>query len=157
MSLLNGTIAGLLAGTLMGTVSDIAYRLGIFKSSLALIDGFFCLKVIKAKVGIKRMYIFGIPVHLFTSALFGGIYVFIINLLKWNNPSVLTIFLYVTLLWLSMLFVALPVAGFRFLGRKLGSSTWLEQLILHIFFGIGLLVFLRLLQLLSIHLKSNFL
>ncbi|OGW36823.1 MAG: hypothetical protein A2Y97_06130 [Nitrospirae bacterium RBG_13_39_12] len=141
---LNGITAGLLAGILMSTVSDIAYRIGIFKSSLTLIDGYFSLKVIRAKIGIKRMYIFGIPLHLFTSAVFGSIYVFIINLLKWNATSVLMITLYIILLWLSMLFIALPVAGFRFLGRKLGASTWLEQLILHIVFGTGLFVALRL-------------
>lgn len=42
------------------------------------------------------------------------------------------------MLWLSMLFVALPIAGQGLLGRKLGSLIWLEQIVLHIIFGIGL-------------------
>jgi hypothetical protein len=46
--------------------------------------------------------------------------------------------LYVFMLWISMLFVALPIAGQGFLGRRLGLLTWLEQLVLHVIFGIGL-------------------
>jgi hypothetical protein len=45
---------------------------------------------------------------------------------------------YVFLLWLSMLFVALPIAGQGFLGIKLGPVTWIEQMVLHVVFGIGL-------------------
>ena len=46
--------------------------------------------------------------------------------------------LYMVLLWLSMLFVALPVAGHGFLGRRLGTAAWIEQLLLHMVFGMGL-------------------
>ncbi len=37
-----------------------------------------------------------------------------------------------------MLFMALPVAGQGLLGKNLGALTWLEQIALHIVFGIGL-------------------
>ena len=48
--------------------------------------------------------------------------------------SLAAVSLYVAFLWLSMLFVALPVAGEGLLGRRSGSFTWLEQLILHALF-----------------------
>jgi hypothetical protein len=35
-----------------------------------------------------------------------------------------------------MLFMALPIAGEGFLGRKSGPFIWLEQLILHVVFAI---------------------
>jgi hypothetical protein len=145
MLLLTGIIAGTFAGILMGAVSDLGYRTGIFRSSLVLIDGLFFLHVIKAKAGMRRMYIFGAPIHLFTSALFGGVYILIVNLLQLNLTSVLVIFLYIFFLWLSMLFVALPIAGLGFLGKRIGSLTWLEQLVFHLFFGIGFLGALKIL------------
>ncbi len=141
----DGIVAGLLAGILMIAISDIGYRIGIFKSSLAIIDGSFARKVIKIKFDNLRTYIFGIFGHLFTSAAFGGSYVFIINLLKLSTSSVYLVFLYVFFLWWSMLLIALPVAGQGFLGRKIGPYTWLEQLVLHVFYAFGLWGALRVL------------
>ena len=42
--------------------------------------------------------------------------------------------------WLvaAMLAVALPVAGQGFMGKKIRSSVWLEQLVLHVIFGFSL-------------------
>jgi len=48
--------------------------------------------------------------------------------------SVPLIGLYVALLWLSMLFIALPVVGEGFFGVKSGPYSWLEQFILHVIF-----------------------
>ena len=35
-----------------------------------------------------------------------------------------------------MLAIALPVAGQGFSGRRIRSAVWLEQLVLHVIFGI---------------------
>jgi hypothetical protein len=89
----------------------------------------------------------GIPVHLFTSVSFGIGYVILISLFKLDFLNRWLIALYVFMLWLSMLFVALPTAGQGLFGRKLGSLTWLEQMVLHVIFGIGLWGILYLLYL----------
>jgi hypothetical protein len=82
--------------------------------------------------------IIGIPVHLFTSMSFGIGYVIPASMLTFDLLNGWLIALYTFLLWLSMLFVALPTAGQGVLGKKLGALTWIEQMVLHIIFGFGL-------------------
>ena len=48
----------------------------------------------------------------------------------------MVISIYVALLYLSMLFIALPVAGEGLFGRKSGPLAWFEQLILHVVFAL---------------------
>ncbi len=72
-----------------------------------------------------------------TSGVFGAIYILAAALLGPNGVMVVSltaISVYVGLLCLSMLFVALPVAGEGLFGRRSGSLIWLEQLILHAIF-----------------------
>jgi len=147
MLLLEGVLAGLAAGILMGLISHTGFKAGMFKSSILIIDGIFVQQRIGLKYSEKRSVLFGVPVHLFTSLSFGLAYAVLINMMQLEPRNGWLIALYVFMLWLSMLFVALPVAGQGFLGRRLGTITWLEQLVLHVVFGIGLwgtLYFLRL-------------
>jgi len=138
MGVLRGILAGLVGGILMGAVSEAFYRLGIFKSSILIIDGSFVTRFMKRRAGTINTYLFGIPVHLMTSTAFGVIYMSGTHFLKWNPRSVWILYPYVAVLWISMLFVALPVAGQGVLGRKGSRFAWAEQLVLHIVFGIGL-------------------
>jgi hypothetical protein len=141
--LYGGLVSGVAAGIVMGLVSHAAFRTGIFKSSLIIIDGAFVLKKLGMKHSEMRSVMLGIPVHLFTSLSFGLSYGLLAYLLHTYPTDIWILTFYVLLLWLSMLFVALPVAGHGVLGRRLGSTTWFEQLILHIIFGIGLLASLH--------------
>jgi hypothetical protein len=138
MPLFEGLVSGLAAGILMGLISHSGFKAGIFKSSIFIIDGMFVLQRSGLKYNGNKAALFGIPVHLFTSVSFGLAYAVLISILKLELVNVLLIALYVFMLWLSMLFVALPIAGQGFLGRRLGPVTWLEQLALHIVYGIGL-------------------
>ena len=138
MIILQGILAGLVGGILMAAVSEAFYRLGTFKSSILIIDGSFVTRFIKRRANTINTYLFGIPVHLLTSTTFGVIYMSGTHILKWNPRSVWIIYPYVAVLWISMLFVALPVAGQGLLGRKGSRFTWAEQLCLHIVYGIGL-------------------
>lgn len=142
MLLFEGIIAGLTAGILMGLISHAGFNIGIFKSSLFIIDGNFIQDVLKLKDEERKAFLLGIPVHLFTSVSFGIGYTVLIGLLKLNPLNGWLIALYTFLLWLSMLFVAFPVAGQGVFEKKIGLLTWLEQLILHIIFGISLWFFL---------------
>ena len=135
-SLLLGSMAGIIAAIVMGTLSELGYRLGIFKSSLFLIDGSFLLRFI-GKVTVKGQYMAGIPIHLFTGAVFGAIYGTGTGLFGLNPFLPWLVTLYFLLLWLSMLFIALPIAGQGIMGKKASPHTWLEQLFLHIVFGVG--------------------
>jgi uncharacterized membrane protein YagU involved in acid resistance len=120
---------------------------GIFKSSILVIDGMFVQQRAGFNYGKQHVLLFGVPVHLFTSISFGLAYAVLIGILKLELVDGWQIALYVFMLWLSMLFVALPIAGEGSLGKRLGPFTWLEQLALHIVFGIGLWATLYLLRL----------
>jgi hypothetical protein len=138
MPLFDGVAAGLAAGILMGLISHAGFRSGIFKSSLFVIDGTFVQHILRQEREVKKAVLLGIPVHLFTSVSFGIGYVVPATILKLDLFNAQLIALYVFILWLSMLFVALPIAGQGILGRRLSSLIWLEQLVLHVVFGIGL-------------------
>jgi hypothetical protein len=138
MVILKGILAGLLGGILMGAVSEAFYRLGTFKSSILIIDGSFVTRFMKTRDDVASTYLFGIPVHLLTSTTFGAVYMIGVHMLKWNPRSLWILSAYVAVLWISMLFVALPVAGQGLLGRKGSPFAWAEQLVLHVVFGFGL-------------------
>jgi hypothetical protein len=131
-----GVLAGVLAAVVMGIVSEAGYRFGLFRSSLLLVDGAFFLKFAGKENG-KGQYLAGVPIHLFTGAVFGAIYMAGTGFLRLDPFSPELVALYFFLLWLSMLFVALPVAGQGILGRRASPHTWFEQLLLHVVFGAG--------------------
>jgi hypothetical protein len=110
----------------------------IFRSSLFIIDGTFVQNILRLERNEHKAVLIGIPVHLFTSLSFGLGYVTPGSILKLDLLNGWLIAFYTLLLWLSMLFVALPTAGHGLLGKKLGTSTWLDQMVLHIIFGFGL-------------------
>lgn len=138
MPVFQGMMAGLLAGIAMGIISEAAYRLRIFRSSLLVIDGSFAMRFLKGDDDRALIYLFGIPIHLLTGIVFGGVYLSGTHILKWDSQSPVLLSLYIILLWLGMLFVALPMAGQGLLGTRKGLFTWLEQLVLHIVYAIGL-------------------
>ena len=130
-----GVFAGFVAGFVMGLCSEIGYRLNIFRSSLAYIDGSFLATVTKGQLSRGQIYVIGSVMHLATSGVFGGVFSTATAVLG-IRPSLLLLGFYVFLLWLAMLFSALPMAGQGLMGRKLGRFTWLEQLVLHIIYGV---------------------
>ena len=136
VSLFVGVVAGVVASVLMGMVSEVGYRVGLFRSSLILIDGSFFLKFTRKK-SVEGQYVAGIPIHLFTGAVFGCVYVAGTSFFGLNPFLPWLVALYFFILWLSMLFIALPVAGQGMLGRRVSSHTWVEQLFLHVVFGAG--------------------
>jgi hypothetical protein len=138
MSLFEGIVAGLAAGILMGLVSHAGLRTGIFRSSLFIIDGTFVQNILRLERNEHKAVLIGIPVHLFTSLSFGLGYVIPGSILELDLLNGWLIALYTLLLWLSMLFVALPIAGQGLFGKKLGALTLIEQMVLHIIFGFGL-------------------
>ncbi len=138
--LVNGFIAGLIAGFVMGLCSEIGFRLGLFRASLARIDGTFAGNIMGHRLGFAQLYVIGAVMHLITSAVFGAIFGLLVFVLGVRADLPL-LACYVFLLWLSMLCTALPIAGQGFMGKRLGPYTWLEQLVLHIIYGI---VFARL-------------
>jgi hypothetical protein len=146
MLLFEGVVSGLVAGALMGLISHVGFKVGIFKSSLFIIDGSFVQRILRLKPEATQAVIFGIPVHLTTSMSFGIGYVIPVTMFSLDLLNAWLIVVYTFILWLSMLFVALPTAGQGFVGRKLGSLTWLEQMVLHVVFGFGLWGFLFLLH-----------
>ncbi|MBA4417953.1 MAG: hypothetical protein C0392_08595 [Syntrophus sp. (in: bacteria)] len=147
-TVLTGFVSGVVSGIVMGLISHMLFRLKIFKSSLIVIDGSFLFRTLKRHGSPLLIAGAGLCIHLVTSGIFGALYFVATVLLGFNTVAVRSfplIGLYVALLWLSMLFIALPVAGEGFLGRKSGPFSWLEQLILHGVFCILYFVCIRIL------------
>ncbi|MDY6988670.1 MAG: hypothetical protein SWQ30_11515 [Thermodesulfobacteriota bacterium] len=138
MIILQGVLAGLVGGIFMGAFSEAFYRSGVFKSSILIIDGSFVTPFLKKDADRASTYLFGIPVHLLTSTTFGVAYLVGTHVLTWDPRSLWILCPYIAFLWVSMLFVALPVAGQGVLGRKASPFAWAEQLVLHVVFGFGL-------------------
>ena len=131
----DGILAGLIAGVIMGFIAQIGYWLKILKSHLIVIDGDFALRKIKQRRTIPAVYATGILIHLITSIAFGVVYVLMAKLIGFEPRTYWAVSIYAAILWLAMLFTALPMAGQGFMGKKIHRYAWLEQLILHIVFG----------------------
>ncbi|MGB5158313.1 hypothetical protein [Desulfobacterium sp. N47] len=138
MTITEVVMAAVVAGIIMGIVTEIGCRAGIIRANLLLIDGEFALNLAGSKPEKGLIYLSGIVVHLVTSASFGAVFFVLTKTLNIDASSINVILLYVLALWLSMLFIALPAAGHGMLGRRLGDSIWVEQLILHVVFALGL-------------------
>ena len=133
-ALFMGFISGAVSGIVMGVVSDLLFRLGLFRSSLIIIDGSFLFRTLRMRPTLPVVAGAGLCIHLVTSGIFGALYFPAGAILGLNlrfMGSLEAVGIYVAILWLCMLFIALPVAGEGVLGRKSGSLSWLEQLILH--------------------------
>jgi len=119
MWIVDGILAGLIAGVIMGSISQLGYWLGILKSHLIVIDGEFALRKIKLDTTTQAVYYIGIFIHLITSIIFGIIYILIAELVGFELRSIWLIAVYILVLWLAMLFSALPIAGQGFMGSKI--------------------------------------
>jgi Na+/H+-dicarboxylate symporter len=135
MFVIEGLLSGVIAGAIMILVNEIGYRLNILKGNMIMVDGSFALKRLDRGTGRTMVYIAGIVVHLATSAVFGIVYVCIAYLLGFDSRLPFAVALYVFILWLAMLFTALPAAGQGILGKRIGRFIWIEQIALHIVFG----------------------
>jgi len=147
--IITGFLAGAAAGVIMGVVSHILFKLHVFRSSLIVIDGSFLFRTTGKRAGPGPVAAAGLIIHLVTSGVFGAVY-FVATAILGMGPaqaadSLVLIGLYIAVLWLSMLFVALPIAGEELLGRRSGRYAWLEQLALHVLFLIAYIVFVKIL------------
>ena len=144
-----GFLSGAAAGIVMGIISHALYKSRTFRSSLIVIDGSFFFRTLGKQAGPGMVATAGLVIHLITSGVFGAIY-FIATAILGIGPeraasSYLLIGLYFGILWLSMLFIALPIAGEGFLGRHSGRRSWFEQLLLHMIFFVVYTVIARIL------------
>ena len=138
MWITSGIIAGLIAGICMGIATELGYRLNLIKANLIHIDGSFAARLLTIKQTLLIKYVLGILFHCFMGAFFGLFYTAMAFYFRFDPQMILLLSLYVILLWLIMLFFAMPVAGQGFMGRNGGRLVWLEQLAVHIVFGITL-------------------
>lgn len=143
-----GFLAGAAAGVIMGIISHALYKLRVFRSSLIVIDGSFFFRTIGKKGAPGPVAAAGLFIHLVTSGVFGAIYFIATGILRINPSdaarSLSLIGLYIVILWLSMLFIALPVSGQGMFGSRSGKNSWLEQLFLHAVFFIAYAIIVRL-------------
>jgi hypothetical protein len=135
MWVIDGILAGLIAGVIMGIFSQVGYWVGLVRSHLIAVDGAFALRMINKDNRTSATYAVGTVIHLVTSIVFGIVYVAIAQVAGFDLQWSFAVAVYVFVLWLAMLAVALPIAGQGFMGKKIRSSVWLEQLVLHVIFG----------------------
>jgi hypothetical protein len=148
-AIIAGFLAGAAAGVIMGAISHILFKLHIFRSSLIVIDGSFLFRTTGRQAGPGPVAAAGLIIHLVTSGVFGAVYFVATAILGMGPPqaadSLVLISLYVAVLWLSMLFIALPAAGEELFGRRSGRCAWLEQLVLHVIFLGAYIIFVKML------------
>ena len=142
-TVLIGFLAGAFSGAFMGLISHTCFRLGLFKSSLIVIDGSFFFRTLNVQSSPSLSLGTGFVIHLVTSGIFGALYVAATGYFGFSTLSFPLMSVYVLLLWLSMLFIALPVAGEGMYGKKSGHFAWLEQFILHVIFLVLYFVVLK--------------
>ena len=138
MWIMSGILAGLIAGICMGIATELGYRLNLIKANLIYIDGSFAARILKIKQTTPVKYVLGILFHCFMGAFFGLFYTALAFYFRFDPRMIPLLASYVALLWIVMLFFAMPVAGQGFMGKIGGSLVWLEQLAVHIVFGIAL-------------------
>jgi hypothetical protein len=138
MSAQEMVVAAVIAGVFMAIVSELGYRLGLVRSNLILIDGGFAKSFIYLQDNIAIKYLLGTGIHLFTSAMFGVVYYGITEGFDLHATSMNVISPYVFVLYLAMLFVALPTAGQGVLGHRIGRFAWVEQLAFHAVFAVSM-------------------
>jgi hypothetical protein len=139
--LVSGFVGGVLAGVIMAAVSHAGKILNLFNSSLIEIDGSFVLGRLGLSPTKGAVLLAGTIMHLVTSGVFGAIYLLVTRLMGWEATSGLLVAIYFFILYVSMLFIALPAAGQGILGRNAGPYTWLDQLVLHVIFGFFYFIF----------------
>ena len=125
MSIGDYVFAAVIAGALMAVATEAGYRLGIIRGNLLQVDGEFALNRIGIQPTSGLVYAAGMVVHLVTSAIFGMVLYAISKVFDVDATSIKIVGPYVFVLWLAMLFSALPVAGQGFMGRKLANSVWM--------------------------------
>ena len=84
MWLLQGLVAGILAGIGMIVASEAGYRFGLIKSHLVIVDGSFAVRILKKNPAFILIYSFGILIHLLTGAVFGVVYTGLAHFLKFD-------------------------------------------------------------------------
>ncbi len=139
--LFSGFVAGLLAGVIMAAASHIGTKIRLFHASLIEIDGAFVLGRLGLSPNKGAVLLAGTIMHLVTSGVFGAIYLLVTRLMGWEANSGLLVSVYFFILYVSMLFIALPTAGQGMFGRNAGPYTWLDQLVLHVIFGFFYFIF----------------
>ena len=137
MWIVDGLAAGVIAGVYMGIVSEIGYRLGLIKSHLVIVDGEYGLKMLKREQTRSMVYAVGTTVHLITSIVFGIIYTTIAHFAGFDYTHAAYLPLYIVVLWVAMLFTALPIAGKGTAGLKIHKYVWAEQALLHVVYGLS--------------------
>lgn len=137
MDLVPYLLAGLVGGVLMGFVSETGYRLKLFQLGLITADGAFAAKMLGLKTAPKVIYGLGIPIHLVTGMAFGLGYGLLSLVFAMEPHTLSNLIIYTFVLWLCMLWIALPIAGQGFLGQKAGRRVWWEQFLVHLVFGAG--------------------
>lgn len=143
-----GFLSGAAAGIIMGIISHALHKFRIFKSSLIVIDGSFFFRTLGKQAGPGMVAATGLVIHLVTSGVFGAVYFIAASILGIGAEQAASCIsltgLYIGILWLSMLFIALPIAGEGLLGRRSGRLSWFEQLLLHVIFFIFYMMIIRL-------------
>lgn len=138
MSVFQVVCAAVIAGICMALATEAGYRIGIIRGNLIHVDGEFALKRMGRELSPGLVYLVGAVTHLVASAAFGLVLWIIAEVIDVEANSVGLLAAYVFLLWLAMMFAALPVAGQGVLGRRLAGSVWIEQFFLHIVFFFGM-------------------
>lgn len=131
--LLYGVLAGGIGGMVMAVLIHLAPLFSYHGEKLPDIDSHYLLN---RRFSHREMHLFGIFMQLGFSAIFGGVYVMLVNYnILFHDFHYLSILFYGVLVWLVKGLIVTPILGIGFFGVKEGKYVWFEMFLLHQIYG----------------------
>ncbi|MCC6563333.1 hypothetical protein IT087_00395 [Candidatus Uhrbacteria bacterium] len=139
-SLLMGTLAGMVAGTILAFLSHVAPRFGAgnFVPDTAQ------PKLFGKKVSRREAHLAGLFIHILLSGFFGFMFALFVELGWLSDYAYVPMLIWVVVLTLFTGLVVMPLEGHGFFGRKQDSWFVVDALITNVLWGHLFLILLRL-------------
>jgi hypothetical protein len=124
-----GLLAGGIGGMVMAVLIHLAPLVTVHKKHLPDIDSHYFFG---RRFSERETHLLGILVQLVLSALFGGIYVLLVDYkIIFTDFHYLSILFFGVLIWFLKGLIILPLLGIGLFGAKEGKWVWLEMFLLH--------------------------
>jgi len=139
-----GIVAGGMAGIVMAILIHLATLVSVRGKHLPDIDAHYLLG---RKYSAREAHLLGILIQLALSALFGGIYVMLVDYgIVFKNFDYIDIALFGVLVWFLKGLILTPLLGIGFFGVKEGKYVWFEMFVVHQIYALAFYVSVHLLM-----------
>lgn len=139
-----GIVAGGIAGIIMAILIHLAMLVSVRGKHLPDIDAHY---LFGRKYSAREAHLLGILIQLALSAVFGGVYVMLVDYaIVFKNFDYIDIALFGVLVWFLKGLIVTPLLGIGFFGAKEGKYVWFEMFITHQIYALAFYVSIHLLM-----------